>query len=208
MRDLQKMFKGLETVNWTKLSGDVFRAPPLSLLYSTLIGIGSQCITISFIMVVLISYGNFLSAELRDYIYMLFYVLSAFTGTIAGYVSSRLYKFFNGTNWLVSFYLTGAIIPLCVSIALIANDVCVWLEKSQLSAEYFAQMKSDAGIKTSPLDVTPDMLPQSSTTFLYSIWLCFNIPSVGFGAYRGFAAPKIKVPVRISRIEREIPEVS
>ena len=41
MQNLQKMFKGLETVNWIKLSHDVFRAPNMSLLLSSLIGLGS-----------------------------------------------------------------------------------------------------------------------------------------------------------------------
>ena len=51
-------------------------------------------------------------------------------------------------------------------------------------------------------------VPQSEATFLYAIWLVINIPSVGYGAYRGFRADKISVPVRTSRIEREVPEVS
>ena len=136
------MFKGLETVNWTKLSHDVFRAPQLAILFSTLIGIGAQCIAISVIMVWLISVGNLLDAQLRDYVYMYFFILSAVTGIIAGYVSSRLYKFFNGTNWLVSFYLTAAVVPLAVTAGLVMIDILEWMEKANLNAEFEAKMKS------------------------------------------------------------------
>ena len=73
-------------------------------------------------MVILFTFGNFLSVEERDYVYMLFYIVSAFYGSIAGYVSSRLFKFFNGTRWLVSFYLTAAIVPACVSVGLLIVD--------------------------------------------------------------------------------------
>ena len=41
MKDLQKMFKGVEKVNWTKLSHDVFRAPPCSIILCSLVGVGS-----------------------------------------------------------------------------------------------------------------------------------------------------------------------
>ena len=51
-------------------------------------------------------------------------------------------------------------------------------------------------------------LPQSDATFMYAFWLIINIPSVAFGTYRGYKAEKITVPVRTSRIERDIPKTS
>ena len=179
-------------MNWTKLSYDVFRAPPLAIVFSTLIGIGAQCIAISATVIILISFGNFLDAELRDYVYLLFFGLSAIYGSIAGYVSARLYKFFNGTNWLVSFYLTGAVVPLSVTAGLMLIDFLDWLERGRLS---IAVIVTGHG----------KIFPQSEITFLYAIWLVANIPSVGFGSYRGFKASKIQVPVKTSRIERQVP---
>ena len=46
---------------------------------------------------------------------------------------------------------------------------------------------------------------QSEISFFYMIWLAINIPCVGFGTYLGFKANKISIPVRTSRIERDIP---
>ena len=51
-------------------------------------------------------------------------------------------------------------------------------------------------------------LPQSDATFMYAFWLIINIPSVALGTYRGYRAEKLTVPVRTSRIEREIPKRS
>ena len=50
-------------------------------------------------------------------------------------------------------------------------------------------------------------MPFSETTFLYSMWLVWNIPCVAFGSYRGYRAEKISIPVRTSRIERDIPTI-
>ena len=112
----------------------------MSIIFSTLIGIGAQCIAITATMIILITAGNFLDAQLRDYVYMIFFGLSAFYGSIAGYVSARLYKFFNGTNWLVSFYLTGAIVPLGVSCGLLLIDCLEWIEKGQLNTYFVEQL--------------------------------------------------------------------
>ena len=43
---------------------------------------------------------------------------------------------------------------------------------------------------------------------MYAFWLIINIPSVAFGTYRGYKSDKIAIPVRTSRIEREIPKRS
>ena len=63
MKDLQKMFKGVEKVTWTKLSHDVFRAPPATILFCSLVGCGSQCAAISVTVIILFSVGNILDAQ-------------------------------------------------------------------------------------------------------------------------------------------------
>ena len=114
----------------------MFRAPSLSILFSTLIGIGSQCIMIALTVGL---YGNMalpLNEQMRDNIYMLVYVLSGLYGAIAGFVSARLYKLFNGTMWLFSFYLTAAIAPFSVAVGLLFIDFLTWLEKLTLKGKY------------------------------------------------------------------------
>lgn len=129
MKDLQKMFKGGEKVTWTKLSHDVFRAPPATILLCSLVGCGSQCSAIAVTVIILFSVGNILDAQQRDYVYLTFFWVSAFYGILSGYVSARLYKFFNGTAWLISFYINAALIPLSVSVMLLIIDCLNWYEK-------------------------------------------------------------------------------
>ena len=80
--------------------------------------------------------GSTINAELRDYVYMLFFGLSALYGSIAGYVSSRLFKFFNGTMWLTNFYLTATVVPLSVAFGLLLIDLFTWVEKVSLDHLY------------------------------------------------------------------------
>ena len=124
-------------------------------------------------------------------------------------MSSRLFKFFNGTQWLVSFYLTAAIVPLCVSLGLLLIDASQWMEKFNLDKEFFltqSDVKDLNMLQQYNLVTSKISVPQSEATFLYAMWLVINIPCVGFGAYRGFKAEKIPVNVRTTRIERDIPE--
>ena len=62
--------------------------------------------------------------------------MSAFYGILNGYVSARLYKFLNGTAWLVSFYINAAIIPLSVSLMLLIIDCLNWYEKLTVEKAY------------------------------------------------------------------------
>ena len=199
------MFKGLDTVNWTKLSHDVFRAPSMAIVLSTLIGLGTQCIAISVTMIVLFTLGNF-GREARDFFHLAFFVVSALYGIIAGYVSSRLYKFFNGTWWLSSFYLTAGVVPICIAIGLVAVDILDWFERHDLSTRYGMEKAAKSLGITDKIYDEPSM-PISEVTLLFSIWLVIHIPSVAFGSYYGYRAEKLAVPVRTSRIEREIPTI-
>ena len=58
-----------------------------------------------------------------------FFFLTALFGNIAGYVSARFYKFFNGTNWFFSFFATAALVPIFIFIASLAIDVIDYFDK-------------------------------------------------------------------------------
>ena len=145
--------------------------------------------------------------------YLTFFWVSAFYGILSGYVSARLYKFFNGTAWLISFYINAALIPLSVSVMLLIIDCLNWYEKLTVEKAFriFGDDLKGADFsdpRTAGKFYSSISLPQSDATFMYAFWLIINIPSVAFGTYRGYKADKIAVPVRTSRIEREIPKTS
>ena len=165
-------------------------------------------------MIILFSVGNILDAQQRDFVYLTFFWVSALFGTLSGYVSARLYKFFNGTAWLISFYVNAALIPLSVSAALLIIDCLNWYEKLtmekvfKLTEGFDMDNAGQLSMKNAGAVFNSVSLPQSDATFMYAFWLIINIPSVAFGTYRGYRAEKIIVPVRTSRIERDIPKVS
>ncbi len=57
-----------------------------------------------------------MGAHMREYLYLLFLALSALTGSIGGFMSSRLYKFFNGTAWGCHTVLTILFVPAFANI--------------------------------------------------------------------------------------------
>lgn len=145
-------------------------------------------------MIILFSVGNILDAQQRDFVYLTFFWVSAFFGTLSGYVSARLYKFFNGTAWLISFYVNAALIPLSVSAALLIIDCLNWYEKLTMEKAYRMiegmdmQDVGQISMKNAGAVFNNVSLPQSDATFMYAFWLIINIPSVAFGTYRGYRA--------------------
>ncbi|KAI7095431.1 endosomal P24A protein-like protein, partial [Hortaea werneckii] len=85
----------VEDSGWKLVHGDVFRAPKHSLALSVLVGNGAQLFmmtgfTIAFAVV------GFLSPSNRGSLATVMILLYTFFGFIGGYVSSRVYKSFNG----------------------------------------------------------------------------------------------------------------
>ena len=107
--------------------------------------------------IVLVTAGNLLNMNMRQYLYGLLFFESALYGIMSGYISARLYKFFNGTNWVMNFFTTAIMIPVFIFIVSMVIDV----------ADYF-----DRGLR---------QIPTSERTNLISLWICFNFPCVAFG---------------------------
>ena len=101
--------------------------------------------------------GNLLNVDMRQYLYVSFYLITALFGSIAGYISARLYKFFNGSNWFCNFFMTATLLPLIMFAASIAIDL----------GDFF--------------DGTRNQIPSSERTNLMSFWICLNMPNVAIG---------------------------
>ena len=100
---------------------------------------------------------------------------------MSGYLSARLYKFFNGTNWVMNFFTTAIMIPVFIFIVSMVIDV----------ADYF--------------DRELRQIPSSERTNLISLWICFNFPCVAFGQFLGYKSAKIVPAVKPSRLHRPLP---
>ena len=131
--------------------------------------------------ITLVTLGNLFNVNTRQYLYGLLFCESALYGIMSGYVSSRLYKFFNGTNWVLAFFTTAIMIPLLIFIVSIIIDV----------SDYF-----DRELRS---------IPSSERTNLISLWICWNFPCVAIGQLLGYKSAKIVAVVKPSRLHRPLP---
>jgi transmembrane 9 superfamily protein 2/4 len=98
---------------------------------------------------------------------LILYVLS---GSVAGYISARLYKFCDADRWKLNTFYTAIGLPgIMVTIFLILN-VCL----------------SFAGAATAVSFLT--------ILALFALWLCVSIPLVFVGSYLGFSAEQVERP--------------
>jgi predicted membrane-bound spermidine synthase len=72
---------------------------------------GLQYSIVAFAFLIVSNIGMQISAHMRENIYLLFLALSALTGSIGGWASARLYKFFNGSNWYIHYFTTVLLVP-------------------------------------------------------------------------------------------------
>ena len=111
------------------------------------------------------------------------FVLTAIFGILAGFVSARFYKFFNGTSWLACAVITSGLIPSIFVTYFLVMDLVDWVE-STLDTPFMTMSK------------------------IIITWLLLNIATICFGSWLGFTMKKIEVPAKPSRIPRQLSEAA
>jgi transmembrane 9 superfamily member 2/4 len=170
-----------DETGWKLVHADVFR-PPSSypMLYCVFLGSGAQ-LAMTVLIAICLSAVGFLSPARRGSLintFLAFYVLA---GSLAGYVSSRLYKAFKGRQWQVCTILTAVLFPgIGFGIFLFFN-IILWMMQSSGSAPFVDVM------------------------ILAALWCCVSIPLVFVGAYFGYKKETIEFPTVTSTIARAIP---
>ena len=152
------------------------------MLFSICIGMGLQYSIVSLIFLIVASIGMQMGAHMREYLYLLFLALSALTGSIGGYMSSRLYKFFNGTAWFRHMLSTVFFIPTLANMML---GIMTIVERMELNR--FGEYRKAEFDK------------------VFLVWTFFDIFNVGVGCWLGYRADKISVPVKNTRLKRSVP---
>lgn len=172
----------MEEFGWKLVHADVFRPPSFSpLLMSVCCGTGAQLLCMS-ILTILFSAMGFLSPSNRGALIMAQLLLYVLMGSVAGYITARLYKTFKGKSWqkataCVAFGFPG----ITFGLFLIMNIVAL------------SQGSSDA-------------VPPLTMFVLLFLWFGISTPLVFFGAYFGYKQEAIEFPVNTSSIPRQIPD--
>jgi len=172
----------LEEFGWKLVHADVFRPPSFSpLLLAVCCGTGAQLFCMS-ILTVLFSAMGFLSPSNRGALIMAQLLLYVLMGSVAGYVTSRLYKTFKGKSWQKATAAAAFGFPgICFGMFIIMNIVAL------------SQGSSDA-------------VPVTTMIVLLVLWFGISTPLVFFGAYFGYKQEAMEFPVNTSSIPRQIPD--
>jgi len=174
---------GTDETGWKLVHGDVFRPPSHStMILSVLVGNGAQ-IGVAFLISMLAAVFKLLNPIKKGHTLTAMVVLYVLSGSVAGYVSARVYKFCDAKNWKMNTFLTATALPgVLVTIFTVLN---VFL--------------SIAGAATAVSFLI--------LVFLFFLWVCVSAPLVFFGAFLGLRAGKMSVPTKTNSIARVVPEL-
>ena len=171
----------LEEYGWKLVHADVFRPPSKPLLLAVSVGTGIQILLMLFFSIVF-SIVGFLSPVKRGSLLVAQIVLYVLLGSVAGYITARIYKTFKGKSWQYATIATAFGFPgICFLVFFILNIVA----KVQNST---------------------DAVPIQYMILLLFLWLGISTPLVFFGAYLGFKQDPVTFPVTTSNIPRQIPD--
>jgi MFS family permease len=114
-----------EDYGWKLIHGDVFRFPPFKNLFTSFLGIGSQCIAMLFSLLILAIFGMFYPNN-PGTMYTAGIILYALTSVIGGFVSASYFKQMGGEKWAWNIVLVAALFvgPVLVVFAFL-NTVAI-----------------------------------------------------------------------------------
>jgi len=180
--ELQTLEEAQEETGWKLVHGDVFRPPQFSpMLLSVMVGTGAQ-IGLAFGLAMVLAMCNITNSMRKGQVLTSMIFLYVLCGSIAGYLSSRIYKFCGATNWKMNTIATATALPgVFVGMFTVLN---IFL--------------SFAGAATAVSFLT--------ILVLFLLWVTISAPMVFVGAFVGLKAPAIEVPTKTKQIARVIPE--
>ncbi|KAK7743158.1 hypothetical protein SLS53_004243 [Cytospora paraplurivora] len=171
-----------DVTGWKLLHADVFRAPTHGWILAPLVGSGMQLLFMA-VGLVLLSALGILNPSLRGGFISFGVGLFVFAGLFSGYFSARVYKTFDGQDFLRNAMVTALLFPgLAFGLIFILN-LFVW-----------AQASSTA-------------IPFGTLVALLLLWLFIQLPLVYVGSKYGYTRGGAwEHPTKTSLIPRQIPQ--
>lgn len=174
----------MEETGWKLVHGDVFRPPTKGrTLLSVCVGTGLQIGT-SVFLTLMAAAMRFLNPMRKGQTLSYVVVLYMLSGSVAGFSSAKLYKFFHGKAWKRTTLLTAAAFPGVLFTLFVALNFFLHLSlgKASASASFWTML------------------------LMFLLWVCVSAPLVFIGAFFGYKASKIEVPTKTTQIARFIPD--
>jgi transmembrane 9 superfamily protein 2/4 len=181
--EMQTLEEAQEETGWKLVHGDVFRPPTTHpMVFSVLVGTGAQ-IGSAFLATMLCAMVGLINPMRKGQTLTAILILYVLCGSVAGYVSARIFKFSDAKAWKQNTVLTAAGLPgVLVAIFMVLN---VFL--------HIAGAATAIGFLT--------------LMAIFGMWVFLSTPLVFVGSFFGFRAEKISVPVKTNQIARYIPEL-
>ncbi|CAO3660956.1 unnamed protein product [Umbelopsis vinacea] len=170
-----------EDYGWKLVHGDVFRPPTRSMFLAVLVGNGAQLLAMAGVTLVFAVLG-FLSPSNRGSLATVMVILFMIFGSIAGFVSARIYKMNGGESWKANVALTAVLFP-----GIILGEL--------FGLNFFLIASHSSGA-----------VPFGSMVAVLALWGLISLPLSVIGSYFGFRKPRIEHPVRTNQIPRQIPD--
>ena len=182
LADDEEQDEEISETGWKLLHADVFRPPTtFPMLYAVFIGTGVQLFCTTLLAIVFSAIG-FLSPARRGSLMIAILVFYVLCGILAGYITSRLYKSFNGRHYQLCTILTATLFPGMVFCVFVFFNIILFFMEASVAA------------------------PLLDVIIVAAMWCCVSIPLVFMGSYHGYKADKIEYPTHTSNFPREIPE--
>jgi transmembrane 9 superfamily protein 1 len=170
-----------DNYGWKIISTDVFRFPCSKGLLASILGVGTQFLILSVIIIILALLGVF-NVHRHHAMNSASILLYALTSFVAGYISSNFYHKMNGDNWVWNIILTASIFAVPFFVTWSTVNSVAWYYKSTQA------------------------LPFTTIIFIMCTWFIVGFPLTILGGIFGKnIGGGFDAPCRSKNIAREIP---
>lgn len=137
--DVEEDEMGEEESGWKLIHGDVFRFPSNTNLFAALVGAGGQLCCTTFLLLLCAITGFFRPTK-RGAILTAMIVLYALTSFVGGYISARLYRQFDGHNWVWNTVLNAVVFPAPLTAIFMWVNTIAWSHGSTAALPWHTVM--------------------------------------------------------------------
>ncbi|KIJ39874.1 hypothetical protein M422DRAFT_32479 [Sphaerobolus stellatus SS14] len=169
-----------EDYGWKLVWGEVFRTPRNLMALSVVVGNGAQLTTMVLVTLVFALLG-FLSPSNRGALATVMLICWTLFGFINGYISTRVYASFGGTDFAKNLFFTATLVPTFIFIIMFLLNLFL------ISAD------------------SSGAVPFGTMVFVVLLWFVINIPLTILGGMVGRKHGGVRHPVRVNQIPRQIP---
>lgn len=169
----------IDEYGWKQISGDVFRSPRHQKTLSTFIGTGFEILCLLVVSLILSVIG-FIKPEIRSKMINYIFMCCIMFGIISGYVSTLIYRYIGGKEWLKNCIITAFFFPIISLTILGIIRILMTFEQSSASFKI------------------------SQMALLCFLWLFVSSPLVFAGTLISLMKKKITYPCKINSLPTAI----